>query len=316
MMIEQAEEMIGDSESGQTQDNGIESPGAYLAARRQALDWSIEQVADQIKLAPRQVLAIECDDYAALPSMVVTRGFIRSYAKCLKMDAAPLLAMLRSDAAPKINAIPLRRAIPVNFSEGRFPLMGNRNSVFSKWSIGVIFLILLLFSALLSQRMGWLPDLSKVTVASSINNRDKTIPGEIASAPEKEVKAPRPEVRKDDVAIPPVVMPVLASAPAPAPEPEPGGAPVVAVSATPNDVAEKNQLVLQAHQDSWIELKRANKSVAFSRILKAGEVEKFEMNEPVLLIIGNVAGVKVTLRGEPFNVKAGVNGNVARINLK
>uniref|UniRef100_UPI000556657C DUF4115 domain-containing protein n=1 Tax=Herminiimonas sp. CN TaxID=1349818 RepID=UPI000556657C len=210
----------------------------------------------------------------------------------------------------KINALPLRRAIPVNFSEGRFPLMGNRNSVFSKWSVGVIFLILLLFSALLSQRMGWLPDLSKVTVASSMNNRDKTIPGEIALAPEKEVKAPRPEVRKEDVAIPPVVMPASASAP------ESGDAPVVAVSAAPNDVAEKDQLVLQAHQDSWIELKRANKSIAFSRILKAGEVEKFEMNEPVLLTIGNVAGVKVTLRGESLNAKAGVNGNVARINLK
>jgi cytoskeleton protein RodZ len=34
-------------------------PGQVLAAQREAMGWSVEQVADQLKLAVRQVLALE-----------------------------------------------------------------------------------------------------------------------------------------------------------------------------------------------------------------------------------------------------------------
>lgn len=309
-MTEQFNEIDDDLGLIQSQENSIDSPGAYLSARRQALGWSIEQVADQIKLAPRQVLAIECDDYLALPPMVVTRGFIRAYAKCLKVDVAPLMAMVRLEVVPKIDAVPLRRAIPMNFSESRFPLMGNRNSVLSKWNMGVIFLILLLLSFLLAQRMGWLPDLSKVTVVASII-RDDSIPEKISSHVESNATVFGPEVAKVNTVIAPVLTQTSISGLKDALH-----VPVVASPASPNDAAGKNQLMLQAHDDSWIEIKRANNSIVFSRILKAGEIEKFEINEPVLLTIGNVAGMGVTFRGESLNARAGGNGNVARINLK
>lgn len=311
-MTEQFNEINDDLGQSQPQEISIDSPGAYLSARRQALGWSIGQVADQIKLAPRQVLAIECDDYLALPPMVVTRGFIRAYAKCLKMDVAPLMAMVRSEVLPKIDEAPLRRAIPMNFSESRFPLMGNRNNALSKWNMGVIFLILLLLSFLLAQRMGWLPDLSKVTAASSII-RDASIPEKISSHSENNVTALSPEVNKAGLAITSVVMQTPVATPKDASD-APAPVPVAAVPTSSNDG--KNQLMLQAHEDSWIEIKRADNSIVFSRILKAGEIEKFDISEPALLTIGNVAGMGVTFRGEKLNARASGNGNVARINLK
>lgn len=313
-MTEQFNEINDDLGQSQPQEISIDSPGAYLSARRQALGWSIGQVADQIKLAPRQVLAIECDDYLALPPMVVTRGFIRAYAKCLKMDVAPLMAMVRSEVVPKIDEAPLRRAIPMNFSESRFPLMGNRNSALSKWNMGVIFLILLLLSFLLAQRMGWLPDLSKVTAAASII-RDASIPEKISSHSENDVTALSPEVNKAGLAITSVVMQTSVATPKDASDAH-VPVPVAAVPTSPNDTTGKNQLMLRAHEDSWIEIKRADNSIVFSRILKAGEISKFEISEPVLLTIGNVAGMGVTFRGEELNARASGNGNVARINLK
>ena len=83
-------------------------PGAQLAAQRQALGWSVEQISDQLKLAPRQVLAIEQDNYDALPGFAVTRGFIRAYAKLLKLDVAPLLALMTQDVVATTTAMPLR----------------------------------------------------------------------------------------------------------------------------------------------------------------------------------------------------------------
>jgi len=309
-MSERFKETIDESGLDQSQDNGLDSPGAFLSARRQLLGWSIEQVADQIKLAPRQVRAIENDDYAALPPMVVTRGFIRSYAKCLKIDAAPLLAMVKSEQISNIDAIPLRRALPVKFSSGRFPSMGGGNGILSKWNLGVIFLIMLLLSALLAQRMGWLPNLSKMTITSSIN-RDPLISENTSASSENEIAASPTDADSANAALPSIV-PQTSTLPSK----EVLTVPYKVIPETSNAVAEKNQLVLTAREDSWIEIKRADKSIAFSRILKSGQIERFELNQPVLLTIGNVAGVDVTLRGEIFNAKAGVNGNVAKINLK
>jgi len=240
----------------------------------------------------------------------VARGFIRSYAKCLKIDAAPLLAMVKSEQISNIDAIPLRRALPVKFSSGRFPSMGGGNGILSKWNLGVIFLIMLLLSALLAQRMGWLPNLSKMTITSSIN-RDPLISENTSASSENEIAASPTDADSANAALPSIV-PQTSTLPSK----EVLTVPYKVIPETSNAVAEKNQLVLTAREDSWIEIKRADKSIAFSRILKSGQIERFELNQPVLLTIGNVAGVDVTLRGEIFNAKAGVNGNVAKINLK
>ncbi|MBC7655825.1 MAG: helix-turn-helix domain-containing protein, partial [Frankiaceae bacterium] len=69
-------------------------PGQTLAAQREAMGWTVEQVADQLKLAVRQVVALEAGDYASLPSPAVTRGFVRAYAKIVKLDPVPLVALI------------------------------------------------------------------------------------------------------------------------------------------------------------------------------------------------------------------------------
>ena len=75
-------------------------PGKALAAQREAMGWTVEQVADQLKLAVRQVVALEAGDYAALPGPAVTRGFVRAYAKLVKLDPAPLVAQIAMDTPP------------------------------------------------------------------------------------------------------------------------------------------------------------------------------------------------------------------------
>ncbi|MFZ6673483.1 helix-turn-helix domain-containing protein [Undibacterium sp. Xuan67W] len=75
------------------------SPGNRLIAGRNALGWTIEQVASQLRLAPRQIRALETEDYASLPEPAIVKGFVRAYAKLLKLDPTPLLALLTADLA-------------------------------------------------------------------------------------------------------------------------------------------------------------------------------------------------------------------------
>ena len=69
-------------------------PGALLREARERLGLSIADAAAHTKLAPRQIEALEADDYQHLPEMAFVRGFVRSYAKLLQLDVPPLLAAL------------------------------------------------------------------------------------------------------------------------------------------------------------------------------------------------------------------------------
>ncbi len=79
-------------------DNSAATPavslGMILREARERSGLSVADVSGQIKFAPRQIDALEADDYKLLPEMTFVRGFVRSYAKILNLDAQPLLATL------------------------------------------------------------------------------------------------------------------------------------------------------------------------------------------------------------------------------
>ena len=73
-------------------------PGAQLKLAREAAGLSLDQVAQQLKLAPRQVKALEDENFDVLPGRTFTRGFLRNYARLLNLDPDLLVAHL-PDAA-------------------------------------------------------------------------------------------------------------------------------------------------------------------------------------------------------------------------
>ena len=48
---------------------------------------TIDAVAQQLKLAPRQVRALEDGDFTHLPGRTFVRGFMRNYARLVRLDA-------------------------------------------------------------------------------------------------------------------------------------------------------------------------------------------------------------------------------------
>lgn len=70
------------------------SPGNCLRQARESRGLSITDVTQAIKFGSRQIEALERDDFDKLPGNTFVRGIIRSYAKLLRIEAEPLLAML------------------------------------------------------------------------------------------------------------------------------------------------------------------------------------------------------------------------------
>jgi cytoskeleton protein RodZ len=68
-----------------------QGPGAILARGRKDKRLTVDDVAARLKFAPRQIAALESDDFDKLPGTTFIRGMIRNYARLLDTDAAPLL---------------------------------------------------------------------------------------------------------------------------------------------------------------------------------------------------------------------------------
>ena len=82
-------------------DNGIpETPGKLLRQSREQQELSVEDIYKRIHLEPKIINAIEADDYSSIPTATYARGYLRSYAKTLGLDADHIVSLYDDDNAP------------------------------------------------------------------------------------------------------------------------------------------------------------------------------------------------------------------------
>src|SRR5512141_3215216 len=70
--------------------------GLTLREARESQGMSVHDVAERIKFAPKQIEALEANDFGHLPEPAFLRGFVRSYARTLQLDEVALIAALPS----------------------------------------------------------------------------------------------------------------------------------------------------------------------------------------------------------------------------
>ncbi|MBB3045954.1 cytoskeletal protein RodZ [Litorivivens lipolytica] len=68
-----------------------QEPGCSLREAREAAGLSQQDVADSLNLLVSNVQAIESNTFKQLNADIFVRGYIRSYARFLNLDAEPLL---------------------------------------------------------------------------------------------------------------------------------------------------------------------------------------------------------------------------------
>ncbi|WP_369681765.1 helix-turn-helix domain-containing protein [Janthinobacterium sp. BJB401] len=305
--------------------------GAQLKAQREALGWPVEQVADQLKLAPRQVIALEEGDMAALPNVAVVRGFVRAYAKVVRLDAAPLVAMIEVHPAPAQDpAAPVRREISATFSESRFPSMTQRSSNQTPlWIAGAVAVVVA--AAFGAYKLGYVPasllssQAGKETAHAEVGPVETTLikPGQdltpVQSPSVPLISVPPPPGNDTQTGAPATT----ASAPAaaevpPAAVPAPATAVVTppAATATTTAAVGANALVLKVEQDSWVEIRRPGSAPLISRMVKAGSTETFDITEPATLVVGKPGVVQATLRGAKLELPTVAGGTISRVSIK
>ena len=262
-------------------------PGEVLAARRNELRLTLAEVSQRLKLAPRQIVALEANDFASLPGLASVRGFVRSYAKLLELDPVPLLAMMTAETNPAADPVVLRRPLPLRGFPGRRYAAPSGHRRGSQRLSGIALLMLVFVGALAyaAYRYDFLssPGIKVPEVASLFASLKLKGAGDNAqsSTAAQASEAPEAPVAEEQKSIDP-----------------------------------SRLLKLDLREDAWVEISALNGNKLVSRLMKAGTTEQFDINEPVVLVVGNVSGVDASLRGQPLNLRAVARDNVSKLSLK
>lgn len=278
-MIDDSPDDVSDNTASGTQCGPL-SAGAALREARTRLGMSVADVANRLKFAPCQIEALEEDDFAHLPEMAFVRGFVRSYAKLLQLDPAPLLAALPGTAVQQ-PAPP----ITTTMAETPFPNAYSIRKPNITWLAAALAVAVVL--ALFALPRGNAPNTSKGAHVETL------------ALPEVLPVSAVPDVKISPQAAAPKVQQAAAK-----------------TVATSNVSGQAVAIRLVFDEKSWAEVTDRDGKILLSQINPRGSEQSVDGKPPFSMVIGHARGVHLYYKGEAVNLAPYTNIEVARLTLK
>lgn len=292
--------------------------GALLRAAREAQGLHIAMLAVALKVSVKKLEALEADQYGVFPDTVFVRALASSMCRALKIDSVPVLEALPRSHTPKIKTDEsgLNATFIDASSNSSKVLLNHLNR-----PLGIAFMVVL--AGILA--IVFFPkttSLERVAMAPP-NGTSQVFPDVRASLAEANVNAqpvtgsPLPigvtSSAVSEAMVPPSVdvtsqarsaslntsLPNLPSLPEP----------VMASSM-------ETVLALQAHGTSWVEVVDARGVLQLRQTLVKGDLIPVSGTLPLTVVLGRADLISAVVRGQPLDITAVTNNNVARFEVK
>ena len=292
------------------------SVGNVLREKRMGMSLSIADVAHRLKFAPRQIEALEADDFSHLPEITFVRGFVRSYAKLLQLDPEPLLAALPGTPAPAppLAARSLEEVPFSSASEARKPNL--------MWlgAAALIAVVAVAFFALPRGSKPSAPAASKAPIAkqaevqSASAVQDTAVFEPVAAPPPLAAPQPAQQASKatEQTSKPVQATKVTEQASKPAQQ---AAAPEVS---QPSASSPKRPGIIRMEfdEETWVEIKDKDDRILISRVYTPGSEESLNGKAPFSLTIGRSGAARLTYKGKAVDLTQYSKTGVARITLE
>lgn len=295
--------------------------GSLLREARLARGMHIAALANAMKVAPQKLEALEADRFDELPGTAFTRALAQTVCRTLKVDPAPVLALL--PAAPGHGLEHMSRGINEPFRDrpGR-QSPADLSFLKSPVRLGAIGLVVLAIIVYLVPA-GWMgerfdeissrtPSPPPATTEAGAPGVETTVIDTVVGGPATAPVLPAPGA--SDVPSAPAAPAVPAietvhSAPAEAAQAASGPASAVAATSAP--------LQLRATAESWVEVIDRRGVALFSRMLQPGETVGLDGAYPLRVKIGNAQATEVSFKGQRVDLTPLTSrDNVAKLELK
>ena len=304
-----------------------QGPGRRIRLARDAAKLSLEELAQQTKLAKPTLEALERDDFTLLNEAVYIRGYYRKVAKALSISESDLIVAYEGMVQPKAPPAPTKLLLG---SGDNGPQRARRRPGLS-WLLAVVVIGGLLFIA--SRFVGHTPNANAPVPGAPVVGEDGTAKpaasdNESAAAGSTPLQvAPMGESTSTPAAEPATsgnastnatttnlpssstgTTPAESSAPAAvAPSAQPTSTPSVISTTTPSAAdsaaASANGVALMFKSTSWVPIEDTYGKVLLSGVMQAGEHQAVDGRRPLSVFLGNAPGVSVTVSGKPLDLK-------------
>ncbi len=292
--------------------------GAMLAAARKRQNKSIEEIADELNLSLTQIRTIELDQSEGLPEPTYVRGYIRSYANLLGLNAEEVLDhYLNKNWQKSANLDDMPRGIGDGDS--------SETSLFSpaRVIVFVVVLGLLLFfwlSGGLSGLFGGDDSDDQASTSNTVQTPASNVSTSGANSSAGDIAASSvnqtPTVQVQAAGTEPGVAPTSSvdsselsgdlSADASI-----STAPVAANAAAPTIQTTETRVVLTFSETSWVDIRDEQQNRLAYKSYPVGDTLEVAAEGVLSILVGNAKGVSMTLNGEPYNVRQHQRSNGA-----
>ena len=291
----------------------VVSVGANLKSAREAKNLDVDDICSYLRLSRRQVIALENDDFAALPEATITRGFIRNYARMLELDAEPLLEAYRNFSASE-------QPRPISIQSENIRIPGNDKSPWLLYVFASVLIVLLVTAWVIyvdympnpSAEVPYVPSETEVEAAAS-NVESVPVPA-IETAPAPDEPAADAAISTEATAPAEVVIPAESSTDAGAAA-QTTDAAVVATQTAPVS-ASMAVVKLRATERSWVSITDRNNKNIFDKIMVAGIEESVQGEPPLQVVIGNAPSTTLIYNNQPVDLASVTHERVARLKLE
>ena len=279
--------------------------GALLREARQSQGLHIAALAAAIKVSPRKLELLEADRLDELPDATFTRALAQTVCRTLKVDSAPVLALLPPPKGHRLEQISEGLNAPFREHSGRLDSADWVMNI-ARPAVWAPALVLLAAAGLYFMP----PGMWRMPQLTAIGN------GAIATP-----EAAAPAVPAATVAAPAATSGVSAAVPeaaASAMVETVFSAPAELSAASATDAAPPVAGLLQVRTtaESWIEVLDGKWQPLMSRMVQPGETIGLDGTRPFRVKIGNAAVTQVVFRGQPVELAAYTRDNVAKLELK
>jgi cytoskeletal protein RodZ len=287
------------------------SIGEILRRERLKRNLELGQIAQELKIAPRFLEAIEAGQLDKLPGRLFTKSFTMQYARLLGLDEENIAGELQRtlDPHPEVPAA-VEAQNPAD-SSIRVPRVEEWESVGEsrfRWSssslsaAALVVVVMLLCSGLYALYAWW----QRAHRPVAAHQSPPVAAVQPAPPPAPVPQAPSPEVQPSTASSGTQTPSGVPAPPVAAPPP-----PVPASGISTSHPNAPVRVELTADEPVWV-LVRSDGKYLFSGTLGAKESRAFEAASTVLLRLGNAGGVAITLNGKPVG-PVGPKGQVRTV---
>lgn len=305
--------------------------GAILREAREQAGMHVAALAVALKVPAHKLEALEAGDLGVFPDAVFVRALVSSICRTLKIDAAPVLALLPRNQAPRLST---HEGINASFKPGSGRMASSSAAPGSRKVAVAVAALLVAAVALVFVPREWLDRLQ--SPSTGMTSETTSVPGDHGST---STESGSPVAAASDAAVATTSVPfglrqeaaitpgaattapsAFASAPVAAPAASmaanPQNSAATATAASASAAQGQSALVIRARGDSWVQVRGANGATVLQKLVRSGETVAVPGTPPWSVVIGKADATEVLVRGQPMDLAPVARENVARFEVK